>query len=64
MATAASAKPKSAALDAILKKFDDLIEEQAGKLSPEEFEEAEKRANAVYESVKRRASRHGKRERA
>lgn len=63
MATVSNVKP-SKALNSILKKFDELIDERAKTLSEQEFDAAEKRADAVFEQVKARASRRGTRERA
>lgn len=59
----AAPKPKSA-MDELVDSFHDLVEDARERMSPEEFQKAEKEFNETIDKVKARASRGGRRETA
>ena len=59
----AAAKPKSA-MDELVDSFHDLVEDARERMSPEDFQKAEKEFNETVDKVKARASRGGRRETA
>jgi hypothetical protein len=59
----AAAKPKSA-MDELGGYFSDLVEDARERMSPEEFQKAEKEFDEIINKAKARASRGGQRETA
>jgi hypothetical protein len=59
----AAAKPKSA-MDTLVDSFSNLVEEARERMSPEEFQQAEKEFDEIVNKAKARASRGGRRETA
>lgn len=58
-----SAKAKSA-METLVDSFSDLIEEARERMTPEEFQQAEKKFDEIVDEAKARASRDGRRETA
>jgi hypothetical protein len=58
-----TAKPKSA-FDTLVESFSRLRDEARERMSPEEFQQAEKKFDEIVDNVKARASRDGRRETA
>ncbi len=61
----AKTAPKSkSAMETLVDSFSDLVEEARERMSPEEFQQAEKEFDEIVSKVKARASRTGRRESA
>lgn len=59
------AAPKSkSAMETLVDSFSDLVEEAKERMTPEEFETAEKEFDQIINKAKARASRGGRRETA
>ena len=59
------AAPKSkSAMDALVDSFSELVEDARERMTPEEFQKAEKEFDAIIDKAKARASRGGRRETA
>lgn len=59
----AAPKPKPA-MDELVDSFHELVEEARERMSPEEFQKAEREFDQTIDKVKARASRGGRRETA
>jgi hypothetical protein len=59
----AASKPKSA-MDELVDSFHDLVEDARKRMSPDEFQKAEKEFDKIIDKAKARASRGGQRETA
>ena len=59
----AASKAKTA-MDTLVDSFSDLVEEARERMSPQEFQQAEKEFDEIVDKVKARASRGGRRETA
>jgi hypothetical protein len=51
-------------MDTLVDSFSDLVEESRERMSPEEFQRAEKEFDEIIDKAKARASRGGRRETA
>jgi hypothetical protein len=59
------AAPKSkSAMDALVNSFSELVEDARERMTPEEFQQAEKEFDEIIDKAKARASRGGRRETA
>jgi len=59
------AAPKSkSAMDALVDSFSELVEDARERMTPEEFQKAEKEFDQIIDKAKARASRGGRRETA